>query len=164
MQLSDEDELHIRAAQGWLELGDYTSAFDELEGIRPEHGVHPEVLCMRWEIYRMAKRWVEAAEIAHGITRIAPERFEGWWMRSFALHEMNRTQEAFDNLKSVCAKFRGEFLWHYNLGCYLVRLGRLDEARVTLKAAFVLNPEMRASAMDDPDLEPLWTELQRKEF
>lgn len=137
------------------------SAIDELECIAPENRGDSEVLCVRWEIFRMAKKWDDAVELARNITRIAPARFEGWWMLSFSLHELKRTQEAHDNLQSVRGKFANEALLHYNLACYLVHLGRVEEARGSLKAAFRLNPKMRASAIDDPDLEPLWIEFQR---
>jgi len=61
----------------------------------------------------------------------------GWWMLSFALHEMKCTQEAYENLAAARDKFSGEWILHYNLACYLSRLGRLDEARVSLKHAKV---------------------------
>jgi tetratricopeptide (TPR) repeat protein len=77
------------------------------------------------------------------------------------LHELKRTQEAFDNIASVRDKFRKEHILHYNGGCYLAQLGRLDEARKWLKVAFKLRPEQRTAALSDPDLEMLWTEIRR---
>lgn len=146
-----------------MELGSPAEAFAELDNIEPQRRVHPEVLKTRWEVFRAVKKWAEAAEVARAIIDLAANDFDGWWMFSFAMHEAGRTQEAYDSLLRVRGKFSGEYLLHYNLGCYLTRLGRLDEARGSLKAAFALNPKMREQALDDPDLEPLWTELQRNE-
>ena len=161
MQLTDADLHHLRAAQGWLELGALADSFAELDNIEPRHRAQPEVLKIRWSVCQTAKKWTEATEVAEELTRVVPAEFDGYWMRSFALHEMGRTQEAYDKLVSARGGFSGEYLLHYNLGCYLVRLGRLDEARGSLKVAFVLNPNMREQALEDPDLEPLRTELER---
>ena len=159
--MTHSDAHHLQAAQGWLELGMLNEAFAELDNIAPENSAHPLVLKVRWSIYHAAKKWTEAAEVAHGLTQIAPDDFDGWWMRSFALHELERTQEAYENLVGVVKRFKGEGMAHYNLACYLTRLGRLDEARASLKIAFALEPKKRAVALQDADLEPLWAEIQR---
>ena len=38
------DTMHLEAAAGWIQLGDYDSANDELEKIRAEWRAHPDVL------------------------------------------------------------------------------------------------------------------------
>ena len=43
--------MHLKAAAGWIQLGDYDSANDELEKIRAEWRAHPDVLDLRWFIY-----------------------------------------------------------------------------------------------------------------
>lgn len=160
--MTDSDKNHLLAAQGWHELGLSTEAFAELDNITPEHRGHPDVLVIRWNVYREAEKWNEAIVVAGGITVTAPDRFDGWWMLSFSLHELKRTQEAHDNLASVLKRFSGEWLAHYNIACYLVQLGRVQEAHVSLKCALGLNPKQRTAALKDPDLEPLWIEMQRK--
>jgi len=49
------DRRHFEAAQGWLALGDWRSANDELENITPLHRAHPDVLALRWAIYAKAE-------------------------------------------------------------------------------------------------------------
>lgn len=155
------DKHHLRAAEGWLELGDHVTAFEELENIDPLNRANPDVLSLRWDIYTHAKAHVSAEGVARGLTRMLPKKFEPWWQLSYSLHEMGRTQEAYDSLVSVQDRFPGEWLLHYNLACYLTRLGRLDKARPSLKLALSLNPKQRTAALEDPDLEPLWNEEQR---
>ena len=53
--LEAPDSHHLRAAQGWLELGDWQSANAELENISPQVRVHPDVLEIRWHIYAKAQ-------------------------------------------------------------------------------------------------------------
>ena len=38
------DNLHLQAAQGWLELGNHLQADKELDEITPEMRAHPQVL------------------------------------------------------------------------------------------------------------------------
>lgn len=68
--LTTSDQFHIRAAQGWLKLGDHISAFEELELVEPLHRAEPEVLKLRWMIYAKAERWEPAFHVANGMTRV----------------------------------------------------------------------------------------------
>jgi hypothetical protein len=53
--LDPPDSLHLRAAQGWLELGDHLEANSELDKITAFLRSHPDVLELRWQIYAKAK-------------------------------------------------------------------------------------------------------------
>ena len=48
--LEPHDGLHLKAAEGWIGLGDCASANDELEQIAAASRPHPDVLQFRWEI------------------------------------------------------------------------------------------------------------------
>lgn len=159
--MKEADQRYLVAAEGWLELGMPDEARLELEQVEPGNREHPDVLKLHWGIANAEKKWATAIDVAQALTLTSPQQFCGWWMLSFALHELKRTQEAYENLASVVDQFKGEYLAHYNLGCYLTQLGRLDEARLSLKRAFALHPAQRAAALEDADLEPLWPELRR---
>ena len=64
---------HLEAAEGWLELGNWREANEELENITTELRVHPFVLEVRYKIYCEAKRWDEAVEIARTLTEMLPD-------------------------------------------------------------------------------------------
>src|SRR5271170_6007324 len=128
MTLSYEDQRHLTAAEGWLELGDELEANEELEQIAPEMRAHPFVLRVRWGIYAHAKRWEMAAEVAQGITVILPDNVWGYIHWAYSLHELKRTKEAQDVLLPVEDKFPGDYLIQYNLSCYCCQLGELKEA------------------------------------
>lgn len=162
--MTDSDNRHLLAAQGWIELGLYEDAFAELDGITFRNRGKPDVLAVRWAACSGAKSWDDAVKVANSLIEKAPDRFDGWWMKSYALHELKRTQEAYENLASVIPKFSREHTAHYNVACYLTQLGRADDARDYLKVAFSLSPEMRHGALEDPDLKPLWAEIRGGAF
>ena len=155
--LKHPDNLHLQAAQGWLELGNHLEANEELEKITPQLRVHPDVLEVRWHIYSKAKKWDACVDIAEAIINLDPARSEAWIHRSYALHELKRTQEAFDLLLPAAEKFPDVWLISYNLACYTSQLGRFPQCEEWLRTAFTLGKEAaKTLAIDDPDLEPLW--------
>jgi hypothetical protein len=78
------------------------------------------------------------------------------------LHELNRTEEARDNLLRVVDKFQNESIMRYNLACYECQLGRLGQASEWLEKAYEVGDaaKLKLMALDDPDLEALWGSLQ----
>ena len=50
-----DDRIHVEAAQGWLALGDWSEANEELERVRPEFRAHPDVLAVRWKIFAIGR-------------------------------------------------------------------------------------------------------------
>jgi hypothetical protein len=71
--LDPPDSLHLRAAQGSLELSNHIEANQELEKITPSQRGHPNVLKVRWEIYAAAKKWEAAQGIAAALIKLDPE-------------------------------------------------------------------------------------------
>jgi tetratricopeptide (TPR) repeat protein len=159
--LQTPDAMHLRAAQGWFELGNLVEASAELELISAQNLAHPAVLEVRWAIYAAAKKWEAAFDITATFIQLEPEHPFGWLHRSFSLHELNRTVEARDNLLSVFERFPDESILRYNVACYECQLGRLEQAKQWLEKAFKMgNPrKMKLTALQDPDLEPLWKEI-----
>jgi tetratricopeptide (TPR) repeat protein len=158
--LSPPDSHHLQAAIGWLGLGNHTEANEELEKIAPAMRAHPDVLEVRLELYARAKKWDKCLDIASAIIKLAPNRPEGWIQRSFALHELHRTQEAFDELVPAAERFPKVWTIPYNLACYLAQLGRLEECQKWFKMAMNIDENtVKRAAIDDPDLQPLWDSM-----
>jgi tetratricopeptide (TPR) repeat protein len=80
---------------------------------------------------------------------------------AYALHELKRTEEARAVLLPVADKFTDNHTIPYNLACYECQLGNLKEARDWLSKAIDLagKDDVRAMALEDPDLEPLWAKI-----
>jgi len=67
---------NLRAAQGYLELGDPDSAWEELESIPAEDRAHPVAFRLRVYIYRDKGKWMEMAEISRHLTEVEPDQPE----------------------------------------------------------------------------------------
>ena len=165
--LEPPDNLHLQAAEGWLELGDSFEANEELEKISPSLRIHSDVLELRWQIYTKEKRWNAGADIARAITELAPGRVSGWIHLAYSLRRKKDggLQTAWEVLLPVVEKFPMQPVVAYNLACYACQMKQMDAARHWIKRVFEIAgeinrfDEIRLMALDDSDLEPLWTEF-----
>ena len=160
--LQPPDTHHLSAAEGWLELGNHVEALSELNLMSPAGQSRVETLGLRWSIMAQLKRWEECLAAATAIVELTPKHSFGWIHRSYALHELKRTSEARDLLQPALKRFPKNETIPYNLACYECQLGDLDAARDWLRRAMKLRKpaELKAQALDDPDLKPLWAEIQ----
>jgi len=157
--MSPEENRSFLAAQGWLELGDWQSAHDELEAVPLQTRAHPDVLKLRVDIYSAAKKWDRVIEMAGALARLLPDQAFGHVRLAYALHELKRTKEAWDALLPIADRFPSEWVIPYNLACYAAQLGDRVAARDWLAQAFRRGneKEIKLQASEDPDLAPLWT-------
>jgi predicted Zn-dependent protease len=155
------DQRHLDAADGWLGLGDFQSASEELDQIAPDLRAHPCVLELRYKLYAETKRWDLAVEMARSMAESLPDQPWGHFYLAYSLHELKRTQAAYDTLRPVVDRFPEEWLMRFNLACYACQLGQLKEAMMWLKQAMALagKKEVCAMALADPDLKPLWDKI-----
>jgi tetratricopeptide (TPR) repeat protein len=161
MKLGLNDQRQLNAAEGWLELGDWVQANEELELITPEMRAHPSVLRASWGIYAKGGKWELAAEVAQGITVILPDNAWGYIHFAYSLHELKRTKEAQAVLLPVADKFPDQYIIRYNLACYCCQLGELKDGLRWLGKAIDLagKKHIRTMALEDSDLKPLWKQI-----
>ena len=86
--LTREAILHLRAAEGWVELTNPAEALLELEAIAPEERSHPAVLEMFWHVYVAWRKWQPAFEVANQLIESHPEGPSGWINRAYAVRRM----------------------------------------------------------------------------
>jgi predicted Zn-dependent protease len=160
------DHRHLEAAEGWLGLGSWREASDELGQIQPQFRAHPSVLEMGYKIHAEAKHWELALAVAREVSALLPDELWGHFYTAFALHELKRTQAAHDTLIAVAAKYPADYLLRYNLACYACQLGRREAALQWLKQAMALagKNDLRPSALADRDLEPLWAQIRGSDW
>ncbi len=119
------------------------------------------MLELRWKIYAAAEKWEAALDIAAALMQLVPKDPAGWENASYALDEMGRPAEARDNLLRVVNRFPKDALMRYNLASYECKLGRLPEAKAWLERAFAIpnSWELKLLALEDGNLEPLWSSI-----
>ncbi len=161
--LEPPDSHYVRAALGWLGLGNITEAEKELAQVGPRSQTHPEVSEAHWLISARQERWEEALKAAECLLTAAPERPDGWLHHAYALRRVpNGTiQHAWDALLPAADKFPGEPIIPFNLSCYACQMGRINEARTWLHRAMEVGGKdaIKAMALTDSDLQPLWGEI-----
>jgi tetratricopeptide (TPR) repeat protein len=158
------DTHYLSAAIGWLELGNPAEAKAELDKVSPACQRHPDVLEVRWLLCAEQKDWLAALAAACAILQTAPERASGWLHQAYALRRVPEggLEKAWDALLPASKKFPKEPVIAYNLACYACQMNRLTEARTWLKRALKIGgqEEIKAMALRDSDLEPLWEEIR----
>lgn len=166
MQLTGSDLHHLKAAVGWLELGDAAEALKELDGMSAALQEHPDVLEARWLALARLRRWGAAAKVGRALIAVVPHRSIGWLHHAYALRRAPNggLQAAFNALAPVAQKFPDEPTIPYNLACYTCQMQcDASEALDWLEQAMVAGDRKKilAMAMRDPDLEPLRAEIAK---
>ena len=159
MPLVDDDLKHLTVAQGYVELGMFPDANEELEEIDPEVRHAPEVLAVRVKIYRALEKWELMQTVAKNLTEVDPT--DSRWPLSWAY--ATRRAESVDAARFILIAawelHEKEPLIPYNLACYLCQIGKPEIAKDVIRHAFDLDPKMRMMALDDEDLKPLWDSI-----
>jgi len=166
--LGTADSVHLRAAEGWLGLGDYESANQELEKISTDFQTHPAVLETRYCVYAAAKKWEASVEIGRKLVELEPNLSFGWVNRSYAIRRApgGSVQAAYDALRPAAERLDDLEQVTFNLACYACQLGKLQEAREWLAKAFAAAARSgrlklrQQEARADADLQPLWSEIR----
>ncbi len=120
-QLQHPDTMHLEAAVGCIQLGDYDSANDELEKIRAEWRAHPDVLELRWLIYSHHEQWDACLDIASAVVKMAPDRVSGWVNKAFSLRRVSGggIEKAEPVLLEAAKLFPDDDMIQYNFGVLL---------------------------------------------
>ena len=160
MELALADQHHLRAAVGWLELGNATEALVELDQLPAAAQAHADVLEIRWLVLAEQRDWHAANEVGLALINAAPERASSWLHHAYALRRAGDggLMAAFTALVSVADKFPAEPTLTYNLACYCCQMQRDPaEAMAWLRRALAVGEPkaILAMALRDPDLAPL---------
>jgi Flp pilus assembly protein TadD len=148
-------ERRLRAACGYAELGMTSESIAELNQIDESFQLRPEVLQLRLHHLMRKKQWTRALSVSRKLCRVAPEASAGFLHAGFCLHQIGRTAEAKKLLLRGPTALLKEPVYYYNMGCYEVLLGNLQDAKVHLHISFKMDASFRDLAKKDPDLKPL---------
>ncbi len=163
--LEAPDSHCLRAAIGWMELGNPTESEAELNQISAAGQRDPDVLEVRWLLCAERRSWESGLQVARTLVEVAPERSSGWLHRAYALRRIpgGGLKQASEALLPAAEKFPKEALIPFNLACYACQLGDLLGALQWLKRALRAGgkAKVKLMALADPDLQPLWPEIRK---
>lgn len=161
--LAPPDSHFASAAIGWLELGNPQEALAEFQLMSVASRANPDVLEIEHAIHVHAMNWGAALVAAEQLLAVAPERASGWLHRAYALRRVHGggLSAAWNALLPAAEKFPADATILFNLACYACQLGQLDAARAWLMRAMEAGDKnvIRAMALADQDLKPLWAEI-----
>ncbi len=164
MELTTPDLHHLKAAVGWLELGNAAEALGEIENISEPLQSHVDVLEAHWLVLARLLRWEAAAKVGRALIAAAPDSAAGWLHHAYALRRAPNggLLAAFNALAPSAAKFPEEATIPYNLACYTCQMEReTSETMNWLQQAITAGDrkEILTMAMKDPDLKPVHAEI-----
>lgn len=142
-------------AVGYLQLGMYGEAEEELDRIAPCFRHNVEVLVLRVELFHNACDWPKLRAAAAELIEYCPENPGGWVSCAYATRRLEGIEAARGILEAALEQHPEEATIQFNLGCYGAQLGLLDEAEAYVREAIKLDPSFRKLAQQDDDLKPL---------
>jgi len=159
MPLEQPDRQYWRAAVGYVELGMFQEANDQLENIDPFNRAAPEVLAVRIAIYRGLEKWKLMQEVAKRLADFQPDDVQWTTSLAYATRRADSIEAAKEVLLNAEPKFPREAAIKYNLACYFCQTGNIQSAKNYLKEAFEIDLNLRMAALEDEDLKRLWESL-----
>ena len=160
MPLEPPDLQYWTAAVGYVELGMFQEANDQIESIDPFNRAAPEVLAVRIEIYRGLAKWELMQELAKRLTDFQPDDIQWTISLAYATRRADSIRAAKEILLNAESKFPKDAAIKYNLACYFCQTGDIKTAKSYLKKAFEIDLNWRMTALEDEDLKPLWDSLR----
>jgi tetratricopeptide (TPR) repeat protein len=160
MPLETADQLHVRAAQGYVELGMCQEANAELEEIDPLCRHLPEVLVTHVMIYHALEKWELMAAIATKLVEWDPNQPGFFVDLAYATRRAESLEKAHAVLTRAEIRHPKDGLIQFNLACYEAQMGKLDRAQAHLERAIEIDKKFQLMALEDPDLKPLWESVK----
>ena len=155
-QHSAETYNALQAAEGFVFLGLHREALKQLDSILEDEQETADVLIARIRILLHLRRFSSAARLSVRGSSLFRDEDEFTVQRAFALHQLDKGDEAAEVLQGAPEWLRRTGILHYNLGCYEARWGNLKIARQCVQTAVKLNAAIKNNMKQDPDLAELW--------
>jgi tetratricopeptide (TPR) repeat protein len=147
-----------------MELGLPIEAEEELAGLGGEAKKHPAALEIGWAAAAAQAHWDRAFVLGDRLVGLEPTLVSAWIHRAYAARRMpgGGLERALAALLPAANHFPEEPMVAYNLACYLVRLGRIEEGwRWYAEAEVRGDPaNIRQQALKDDDLRELWGRIR----
>lgn len=160
----DSDRSAIDRAIGYIELGMYHDAHEEIESLAPALYSSKAILCLRASLYLEANWWKPLHEVARVLVNRWPGDCDHWILLGCASRRHISISESDDVFLEALIFHEFEPLIYFHLACNSAHMGNWADARHQLTNALLLDPDIAKIAMEDPDLAPVWIELERRKL
>lgn len=150
----------LRAAEGWIDLGNYDEAAEELHNCPPAIKSSIGWVKLWVTIYVATQRWVEVEMMTETLVKHAPDDPFTLTHRAEAFFRQGRAQDAFQVFRNAPDEFKKGPEYFYNLARYLCALEQFTLALSCIGKAVDADERIRMKALTDPDLERVWLDLQ----
>ena len=158
--LSALERKHLRAVWEWIGRKDYLQAQFELDKISRAASVHPDVLEATMAVHYGFKHHFKAIEVGRLLINRgkALDRASVWLSLADSLHQLGRTQEAYDQLKQFANHGCRHGLVHYRLAVYACLLGKSSQAKAHFANALNTSDgaRLKREALSDEQLRGIW--------
>jgi len=111
---------------------------------------------MRIFIYQRVGKWESARILAESLAKKSPKNPQWWILWAYALRREQSVEAARAVLLDAAANHPDVALIPYNLACYSCVEGNVETAAALLKRAFAMDERLKQTALDDPDLDPIF--------
>lgn len=157
------DFFHLRAAEGWFELGNIEEAHQELDRISSKQRSHAEALHLRWRILSQSNNLDRCLVIAQALAKRFPEDLRSWLTLAETFYLSGDIRKAYAIASAKAVEFPESWNLLYDTACYACLLGKFDEAKRFFELAMLVGDAraIRSKARHDPHLEALWRSLSR---
>src|SRR5262249_34744431 len=118
MPLEPPDQQHWIAAVGYVELGMFQEANDQLEKIDTFNRAAPEVLAIRIAVYQGLKKWELMREASKRLAEFQPNDIQWTISYAYATRRAESINAAKQILLNTESTFPKEAIIKYNLACY----------------------------------------------
>ena len=88
--------------------------------------------------------------------KVDPETADWWISLAYAVRRIEGIEKQKRSLLRAQKMHPRVAMIAFNLACYASVTGRMVEAKEGLRSAIKLDKDIRALALDDEDLKPLW--------
>jgi predicted Zn-dependent protease len=156
-----EDFRRLQAAEGYIELGMYEEADDELEQIDPFCPASSRVLALQLCTYAGQAKWRLMGTVARKLTERDPSDVQWpiWW--AYAIARGQGLERAKTILVRALRSHPNDPRLHYAMGCYESLLNHLSTAKRHLARAIQLDARLKLIALNDEELEPIWSQIEQ---
>jgi hypothetical protein len=150
MPLSNDEQIHLTAAQGFIELGMF-EANEELERVDPFCRNLPEVLEVRARIYSALRKWDLVEVVAKRLWDCTEDpKWAATWAN--ALRKNDAIEAARAILLDAVERHPKAALLQYGLTCCECLSGNVEVAKARLEYAVKLDPSLKTRTLDEVDL------------